>query len=132
MRWWRWLFPRLRGFGENVDSFIPCLHFFFFFKVEISLHTPNPLFRPGSVCSGSASRNNCGRMFPDKLCVSSFPDRSQCYAWSAAQSTHSHFIGSRVYVCLCVICHLHFWVSLHATAVTQGWNGHRMRVSTQS
>ena len=34
-----------------------------------------PLFIPGSVHSGLASWDNCGRMFPDKLCVSLFPDR---------------------------------------------------------
>ena len=43
-----------------------------------------------------------------------------------------HFIQShtgRVYVCLAVTCHLHFWWNdrdlLHASAVTQGWNGYR-------
>ena len=40
-----------------------------------------------------------------------------------------HFMQShirKVYVCLAVICHLHFWRNdwglLRATAVTQGWN----------
>ena len=54
----------------------------------------------------------------------------------AAQSAHSNFIGSRVYACLGATCHLHFWQSdqalLHATAVKQGWNRHRIRVSTLS
>ena len=35
----------------------------------------------------------------------------------------------KVYVCLAVTCHLHFWQNdqdlLRATAVTQGWNGYR-------
>ena len=35
-----------------------------------------------------------------------------------------------------VTCYLHFWQNdqglLHATAVRQGWNGHQVRVSTQS
>ena len=35
----------------------------------------------------------------------------------------------KVYVCLAVTCHLHFWQNdqdlLRATAVTQGWNGCR-------
>ena len=53
-RWWWWLFPRVRGFWENVRQFSPRL-LFFFFKVEISLRTLIPLFRPGSVHSGSAS-----------------------------------------------------------------------------
>ena len=42
----------------------------------------------------------------------------------------------QVYVCLGVTCHLYFWQNdrglLHATAVTWGWNEHRIRVSTQS
>ena len=42
-----------------------------------------------------------------------------------------HFMQShvcKVYVCLAVTCHLHFWQNdrdlLCATAVTQGWNGY--------
>ena len=77
-----------------------------------------------------------GRVFHDKLHVSSFPDMSPHYAWTTALSAHSDFIRSRVYACLGVTCHLHFWQNdwglLHATAVTWGWNGHRIRVSTQS
>ena len=45
-----------------------------------------------------------------------------------------HFMQShirKVYACLAVICHLHFWqtdrVFLRATAVTRGWNGYRNR-----
>ena len=43
-----------------------------------------------------------------------------------------HFMEShirKVYVCLAVTCHLHFWQNdrdlLRATAVTRGWNGYR-------
>ena len=43
-----------------------------------------------------------------------------------------HFMQShihKVYACLAVACHLHFWQNdrdlLRATAVTQGWNGYR-------
>ena len=42
-----------------------------------------------------------------------------------------HFMQShmrKVYVCLAVTCHLHFWQNdrdlLYATAVTRGWNGY--------
>ena len=61
-----WLFPRMRGFWENIQQFIPHLRFFFsFFKVETSLHKLNPLFRPGSVgSSGLASWDDCDRVFP--------------------------------------------------------------------
>ena len=43
-----------------------------------------------------------------------------------------HFMQShihKVYACLAVTCHLHFWQNdqdlLRATAVTRGWNGYR-------
>ena len=49
---------------------------------------------------------------------------------------HSDFVVPKVHACLGVTCHLHFWQNdrglLHATAVTQGWNRHRVSVSTQS
>ena len=45
-----------------------------------------------------------------------------------------HFMQShirKVYVCLAVTCHLHFWQNdrdlLRATAVTRGWNGYRKK-----
>ena len=41
-------FPSLQGFWENLRRFPTCV-FFFFFKVEISLHTLIPLFMPRSV-----------------------------------------------------------------------------------
>ena len=55
-------FSRTRGFGGKVWRMNSRLRFFFFFfKVEISLRTPIPLFRPGSVHSGWASWDDCGR-----------------------------------------------------------------------
>ena len=36
-----------------------------------------------------------------ELRVSSFPDRFPHYAWTAASSTHSDFVGSRAYVFRC-------------------------------
>ena len=63
--WWWWLFPHVRGFWENVWQFIPHLHFFFL-KVEISLRTLIPLFKPGSVHSGSVSWDDCDQVLPDK------------------------------------------------------------------
>ena len=42
-------------FGEMSYNSVPAYAFFFFFKVEISLRTLIPLFRPGSVYSGSVS-----------------------------------------------------------------------------
>ena len=104
--------------------------------VEIKSCTFFPFIWPGSVHSGSASWDDCGKMFPDELCVSSFPDRLQHCASTVALSAHSNFFGSGVYAYLGVTCHLHFWQNdwglLHAIAVTQEWNGHQIRVSTQS
>ena len=44
-----------------------------------------------------------------------------------ARFSKSHI--RKVYACLAVTCHLHFWQNdrdfLHATAVTRGWNGYR-------
>ena len=51
-----------------------------------------------------------------------FPDRFPHYAWTA-QSAHLDFAGARVYACLSVTGHLHFWHNdqglLRATAVTR-------------
>ena len=59
-------------FGRMFDySFPACA----FFEMEISSRTLIPLFRPESVDR---------RSFPDKLCVSSFPDRFPHYARTAA------------------------------------------------
>ena len=78
----------------------------FFFKVEISWRTLIPLSRPGSVHSGSASCDDCAKVFPDELRASSFSDRFPHDAWTAAWSAHSDFDGSGVYACLGVTCHL--------------------------
>ena len=70
--------------GECSTVHSPPAFFFFFFKVDISLHKLIPLFRPGSVHSGSASRDDCDRVFPYELRVSSFPERFPYCAWTAA------------------------------------------------
>ena len=124
-------FPRLQGLGENVcHPFFTCAFFFFFFWVEISSRTLIPLFMSGSVHSGSASWDNW------QVACELFPNSFPRYAWTSAWSSHSNFVGSKVYKCLGATRHLHFQQNdqglLCATAVTQGWNGHRIRVSTQS
>ena len=50
------------------------------------------------------------------------------YNHAPCHFTQSHI--RKVYACLAVTCHLHFWrndrgILRAATAVTQGWNGHR-------
>ena len=53
-------------------------------------------------------------------------------AWSA----HSDCVGSWMYACLGVTCHLPFLQNdrglLHAIAITRGWSRHRKIVSTES
>ena len=81
-------FSSLARILGNVRSFVPRLCFFFFFfvlfclfvEVEFSSRELIPLFMPESVHSGSASWNDCGRVFPDELRVSSFPDGFPYYA----------------------------------------------------
>ena len=45
-------------------------------------------------------------------------------------------LGLKVYACLGVTCHPHFWQNdrglLRASAVTQEWKGHRIRVRTRT
>ena len=75
----------------------------------------NHLLMTESAHSGSASPTSC--------VWACFPDRSPHYPWTAS-SAHSDFVRSRVYVCLDVTYHLHFWRNdqrlLRATAVTRG------------
>ena len=123
--------------GEcSTSHTLPAFFGFYFLSGDKVAHTNIPLFRPGSVHSGSASWDDCGQVFLDELRVSLFPDRFPHYASTAAQSAHSDCAGSRVCACLGVICNLHFWQNdqglLCATVATQGWNGHRIRVSTES
>ena len=61
-----------------------CVRVCVLFQVESSSSARIPLFTPGSVHSGSASWDDCGWMFPVELRMSSFPDRSPHYAWTAA------------------------------------------------
>ena len=63
---------RIWGERSTIHS-LPA--FFFFFKVEIRSNTLIPLFMPGSVHSGSASWDGCGRLIPDRLRMNSFPEK---------------------------------------------------------
>ena len=93
--------------------------------VEISLCTLIPHFRQESVTVAQQAEMTV-TAFLDKLRVSSFPDRFLHYACTVAPSAHFNYTGSKVHVCLCVTCHMHFWQNdqglLCATAVTRGWN----------
>ena len=140
--WW-WLVPRLRGLWGNVRPCIPrlncclfvCLFVFcFFFKVEIKLRTLIPLIRPTSVYSVSASWEDCGRVFPDELRASSFPDRFPHNACGIASSLWLRWVkGVCVLRCNLPPALLAEWPgSFTCNAVTRGWNGRRIRVSTEN
>ena len=49
--------------------------------------------------------------------------------WPMPKQRFSKIHIRKVYACLAVTCHLHFWQNdrdfLRATAVTRGWNGYR-------
>ena len=77
-------FLACQDLGECSTIYSQPVLFFSSFLVEISSHTLIPLFRPGSVHSDSASWDDCDRVFPNNLCVSSFPDRFSHYAWTVA------------------------------------------------
>ena len=77
-------FLAFEDFGRMFDNLLPACAFKKIFLVEISSRTLITLFVPGSVHNGSASLDDCDRVFPDELRVSSFPDRFQHYAWTAA------------------------------------------------
>ena len=88
----------------------------------------NALFLPctcqGSAHSGSVSWDDCGEAFPDELHVSLFP------WWVPTLCLDSIVIrlqlpGSRVYACLAVTCHLHFWLNDWVSYFVQEHRGER-------
>ena len=102
--------------------------FFFFFWLEISLSTLIPLFRPGSVHSGSASWDDFRWVFSVELGVSFFPDRLPLYL--CLDSDIVSPLRLRLVEGLCVFrCNLppallaEWPGSFRATAVTRGRNG---------
>ena len=68
--------------GRMFDNSFPA--FTLFLQVDISSHKLIPFFWPGSVHGGSASWDNYDKVFPDKLRVSSFPDRFPHFARTVA------------------------------------------------
>ena len=79
-----WLFLAFEDLGRISDNWFPACAFCCcccccccLFEVEISSRILIPIFMPGSVYNGSASWDNCDRVFPDELRISSFPDWTQ-------------------------------------------------------
>ena len=96
----------------------------------------NFFLRPGSVHSGSASWDDCGRVFNDELIVSSSSTviGSHTMPGQYSQPTPTSF-ESRVYTRLTVTCGLHLsaeWPgSFTCHCGNTGWNGHRIGVITK-
>ena len=65
-------------FGRMFNNSFPA-YIFFFFKWRLARAHYSTLFH-----SGSASWNDCDKVFPNELDVSLFPERFQHYAWIAA------------------------------------------------
>ena len=100
-------FLAYKDFGGSFVKSVPSCTFFFFFSMEISSPTPIPLFRPGSVHSGSVSLDDCGWAFPVELQVSWFS------WWVPTLCLDSIVSGLQLcwvrgIVCSCVNCHPHF------------------------
>ena len=123
--WRRWLFsPLARIFGEYSTIHSPPA--LFSFKVESSSHTLIPRFRPGSVHSGSASWHDCGRVFPNKLRVSSLPDRYPHYGLDNGIVSSLRLCWDKVCVFRCNLppaCLAEWSGSFTCHCGTQGWNG---------
>ena len=104
---------------------------FVFFIVEIGLHTLILLFRPVAQ-RAETTVTDCSLRSCVWACFPTGP--TLCLDNSNISPLRPRWV--KVYACLGVNCHLHFWQNdwglLCATAVTWGWNGHRIRVSTQS
>ena len=122
-----------QDFGRLTIHSLPAL-FLLFFKVEISFCKLIP-----SLGQDQSTVAQWAEMI--------VPERS-CCVWACfligshtmpgqwhSQPTLTS-LGQGCMPCLGVTCNLHFWQNdqglLHATAVTRGWSGHWLRVSTQS
>ena len=132
--WWGWLYPRLLRFWGRIfnHSFPACALFFvffvcLFFEVEISSRTLIPLFRPGSVHSGSAS---CGGVFLDKLHVCLFLDRFPHYVSPLRLRWVEGVCMIRCNLSPALLAEWPGSFTCHCGSM--GWNRHQIRVSTQS
>ena len=102
-------------------SFPACA--FFFFSNGDQLARTNSTFQARISPQWLSELRRLWPNVPNKLRTSLFPGSFPYYVWTAASSDNSDFAGSRVYACLGVTCHLHFWQNgqglLRATAVTR-------------
>ena len=67
--------------------------FFSFFEVEISSRTLIHFLCQSQSTVAQWAETTVAELFSDKLHKTSFPDRFLHYAWTAAKSAHSDFVG---------------------------------------
>ena len=130
--WWH--FPTSENWGGGGQRFIP-QPALFIFQVKINSHTPVPHFRPESVHSGLASWDDRGWVVPGELRVSRFP-------WSVPKLCLDSIVipfrlcwvkGVGVFRCNLPPAPMAEWPgSFTCHCANTGWNGHRIRVSTES
>ena len=123
----------MRCLGEG-STFILCLCLFFLKSTYVRVHQSHFLGQDQSTVAEQAETTVAECFLVSCVCAR-YPDRFPHCACTATSSSNSDFVESRVYACSYITCHLHFWQNdrdlLRATAVTRGWNGHQIRVSTQ-
>ena len=85
------------------------LFFFFFFKWRQFARTISTLLGQRWVHSGSASWDDCGRAFPDDLCVGPFCWWVPTLSLNNMVSPLRFSLDQRLYACLAVAYHLYVW-----------------------
>ena len=126
-----WLFSsrvRIGLIGEDsANHFPPTLFFFFLSRDQLHQHHS---FSSRVIAKWLSELRRLWTSIPYEPRVSPFPRSFPHYVWTALLA-HSDFVGSRMYACLAATFHLHFRQNdrglLHATAVTQGWNGYQSK-----
>ena len=97
------------------NSFSACAFFFLFlvffflsflYKVEISSHTLIPLFGQDQSTVAQRAETTVTECSLTSCVSSRFLIGS--HTMPGLQHSHSDFVGSRLYACLVVACHLHF------------------------
>ena len=134
--WQWWLFPSVWGFLVECSIIHSphALFFFFFLKLRLArAHYFHSLARDQTK-EAQQAETTVAECFLTSFACELVPVRFPHYVCGIVSPLQ--FVGSRMYPCLSVTCHQHFWHNdrglLRATAVTRGWNGHRIRASTQS
>ena len=126
-------FLACENFGRMFDHSFPVSAFWFFFVLFLKWRLAHAhLFH--SLCQNQSTVAQRAETAVAECSLASCVwarFRNDSYTMPKQRHTYSDFTGSRMYVCLGVTCHLHFWQydrgPLRATAFTRGWNGKSMK-----